>query len=136
MAGRDRQYTATVLNAASASANSDWQELTGFSPFTFTATVTLTVSAATLQGTLKVHGTNNFPQNAVATEPLMANGVLVSPADAAMGHAAGVITINNPGIGTHEIVLSWPQLPQWMLWEYAFTSGGGTVALAVRTAGW
>lgn len=136
MAGKERQLTTTVLNAGAGDANSDWQELTGFRASTFTATITLTVSAATLQGVLRVRGTNNFPQNAVATEPLMAAGTLVSAADAAMAHAAGVITVNNPSIGTHIIVLTWPALPQWQMWEWDFTGGGGTVALAVRTAGW
>jgi hypothetical protein len=136
MASRDRQLTQDVLIAQGASKNSDWIELTGFNPNSYTAGITLTVSAATLQGTLKVHGTNNFPQLPVATEPLLVSGVLLTPVDATMAHAAGVITVNNPGIGTHEIIMAWPQLPQWVLWEWTFTGGGGTVALAVRTAGW
>lgn len=136
MASRDRQLTQDVLIAQGVSKNSDWVELTGFNPSSYTAGITLTVSAATLNGTLKIHGSNNFPQNAVAVEPLLVNGVLLTPVDAAMAHAAGVITITNPGIGTHEIIMAWPQLPQWVLWEWASAGGGGTVALAVRTAGW
>jgi hypothetical protein len=136
MASRDRQLTQNVLIAAGADQNSDWVETTGFRPTTYTAGITLSVTAATLNGTLKIHGTNNFPQLAVATEPLLVTGTLLTPVDATMVHAAGVITVTNPGIGTHEIIMTWPALPQWILWEWDFTSGGGTVSLTVRTAGW
>lgn len=132
---RERAYSETILAAGAADANSPWRELTGFSSYSWT--IRLTVTAATLQGTIKIHGTNNAPPDTtIANEPLLVNGTLLSPADAAMAHAAGVITINNPSIGTHTIVLTFPAFPQFVMAEWDYTTGGGTVDLQVRTSGW
>lgn len=130
--GRERTLAQTILSAGAADKVSDWVELTNFRNYTWTLRVV--VAAATLKGVLRVRGTNNFPQD--PAEPVLVNGVLLSPADAAMVHAAGVITITDPGIGIHTIVLSFPAFPQFIQADWDYTSGDAAANLQVRTSGW
>jgi len=127
-----KAYSSQILVAASTSLNSAWFECTGLGQLSLS--VRLSPSAATLQGTLTIRGTNTVPQD--TTPPALVNGTLLSPADAAMGHAAGVITFNNPSVAIHEITLTFPQFPQFIRADYVFTSGGGTVSLIVTASGW
>lgn len=127
-----RHVSQQILSAASASAKSPWFELTDFGQFS--VTVRASVTAATLQGTLTLRGTNNSPQD--AAEAALTNGTVITALPTGVTHAAGVITLNNPSIGASSVTIAFAQLPQFILADYVFTSGGGTVLLTVQAAGW
>jgi hypothetical protein len=130
---RDRAQSQTILQAGAVSQKSDWIELTGFSQYTWT--VRVSVTAATLAGTLNIRGTNNTPQDAV--EPILITPGLMTALPANITYASpGAIVFASPAIATHEISLNFPSFPQFVQADWVFTSGGGTVDLRVRTAGW
>jgi hypothetical protein len=127
-----RHVSQQILSAASVSAKSAWFELTDFGQFSIT--VRASTSVASLVGTVTLRGTNNSPQD--PAEPALTNGIVITALPSGVTHASGVITYASPGIGISSITLAFPQLPQFILADYVFTSGGGTVALTVQAAGW
>lgn len=125
-----------ILNVGSASAISGWMDLSLFG--TLTMGVRLTVSAATLQGSLRFRGTNNFVED--ANEPILQNGTaLTGTLPSGITMTGGIITFNNPAITTgsgNSFIIFFPQFPEKIQADYTFTSGGGTVSLIVTAAGW
>lgn len=127
-----RAVSRQMLSAASVDAAGDFIELTGLNMFT--ATVTVTASAASLVGTLRFRGTNNVPQG--AAEPILSTPIAISVLPANVTLTAGALAFASPTAATHIITLAFPQLPQFVQADWDFTSGGGTVAIAVQGAGW
>lgn len=121
-----------MLSAASGNAVGDWLEATFFG--SFTATVNITASAATLVAALRFRGTNNSPPG--AAEPILSNVVAISALPSGITMASGVLTIASPAASTYAITLAIPQLPQLLQADWAYTSGGGTVSISVQGAGW
>lgn len=124
--------SSTMLSAGSASAVSPWFELTELR--NATAYVRVSATAATLSGTLTFRGTNFDTQ--LAAEPALTNTALLTAAPAGFTLSNGVLTVASPAIGTYTIGVTWPTLPKWLLTDWVFTSGGGTVSVAVAISGW
>lgn len=97
--------------------------------------ITVSVSAATLQGSLTF--------NAGVTTPLLGipSGLtLVAPNALPTGYTApttgGVLAIANPDVGTATLIYRVTSpLPLHSI-NYAYTSGGGTVSVLVYAYGW
>lgn len=101
-------------------------------------TVTLTVSANTLQGTLTLTGTGN-PATALdpsSTLPVLTTGALITAAPSGITFASNAITFNNPAIGTYEVTVAYSSFPAWVRPVYDYTSGGGTVDVSAVLSAW
>lgn len=104
-----------------------------------TLSVTVTVTAATLQATLALTGTNDEARAADGVTSLPAiRGALISdvPLTVTYSTTTGLLTFNNLDIGTQEVVLSFANFPRWARPVWTFTSGGGTVAVSAYVGGW
>lgn len=99
-------------------------------------TVRAQPSAATLVGVLTFQATSNAVED--PTEPLLTNGVLISPTITGITFAAATasVTYASPAAAIDTIVIAFPTFPQKVRANWAFTSGGGTVSLIVTAAGW
>jgi hypothetical protein len=124
-----------MLSASGADLLSAWVNLTKCQVVNIT--LRISVSAATLQAALRFRGTANPNQDAV--EPLLANvAALTALPTGVTGPTAGVVTLNNPGVGVSSATFYLPsgQIPKFLQLEYDFTSGGGTVAVQAFLAAW
>lgn len=103
-----------------------------------TLTVTLSVSAATLQGTLTLNGTSD-PMTALdpgSALPVLTTGAFITTAPSGITFASNAVTFNNPAIGTYEVTVSYSSFPAWVRPAFAYTSGGGTVDLRATLGAW
>lgn len=124
--------SATILTAASASSSSAWYEMTEVR--NATAYVRISATATTLVGTLTFRGTDfDAP---IAAEPALTNTAVITPLATGITHSNGVLSIASPAIGTYTIGVTWPAQPKWIMADWVYTSGGGTVAVAVALSGW
>jgi hypothetical protein len=102
--------------------------------------VVATVTAATLQATLGLTGTNDdaraFDTGAVL--PALTSAALISvvPGTVTFSTTTGLLTFNNLGIGTQEIVIDYTGFTKWVRPVWTFTSGGGVVSVAATIAAW
>lgn len=104
-----------------------------------TLSVTVTVTAATLQATLSLTGTsdNERALDTTAVLPVLTTGTLITAVPGTVTlPGTGLLTFNNLGIGTQEIIISYSAFPKWVRPIWTFTSGGGTVAVSATIAAW
>lgn len=104
-----------------------------------TLSVVATVTAATLQATLALTGTNDEARAAdgVSTLPAIIGALIsVVPGTVSYSTTTGLLTFNNLGIGTQEVVINYANFPRWARPVWTFTSGGGTVEVTVTVAAW
>ena len=103
-----------------------------------TIAVVATVSAATLQATLALTGTNDdgraFDTSAVL--PALTSGALITAVPGTVTFTGGLLTFNNLGIGTQEIILDYTGFTKWVRPVWTFTSGGGAVSVQATLAAW
>jgi hypothetical protein len=136
-----KQYKEPILNAANGAANI---ASIPFIETTFlerwTGSVVVTPSAATLSAALRFFG-SSLPSAigalTAADQAVMTNAnfiVAKSTLDAGITIANGVITFLNPTAATHVFQFTFGDapLPMAIRPDYAFTSGGGTVTLALN----
>jgi hypothetical protein len=97
-------------------------------------TVRMTVSAATLQATLTLKATDFDTKS--GAEAVFTGFSVVSALPTGVTYANGVLTINNVGVGTAEVVFTAVAVPRWIGAVWAYTSGGGTVAVDACLSGW
>jgi len=103
-----------------------------------TLTLALSVTAATLQGTVTLNGTSD-PVTALdptSALPVLTTGALITAAPSGITFASNAITLNNPAIGTYEVTVAYSSFPAWVRAVYDFTSGGGTVDLRATIGAW
>lgn len=129
-----RAISKQILVATSADLKSDWFECTQFNQLSLT--IRAASSAASLVGVLTLRGTNNVPQD--TTEPELITGIALTKAPAGVTYSAanGTITYASPAASPVSITIAYPQMPQFILADWDFTSGGGTVSLIVSASGW
>lgn len=104
-----------------------------------TLSIVATVSAATLQATIGLTGTNDEARAAdgVTTLPAVIGALIsVVPGTVTYSTTTGLLTFNNLGIGTQEIVINYANFPRWARPVYTFTSGGGTVSISASIGAW
>lgn len=99
--------------------------------------VSVTVTAATLQGTLIIGGTNDDTRawDGAGVLPALTSGTN-SVLPTGITYSAGVFTLNNPSIGTSEFVVTFASFPKYIRPSWVFTSGGGTVSVSATVAAW
>lgn len=129
-----RQVTIdTMFNAANGGgdiANAPYIETTWLERWT--ASMQISVSAATLVAALRILGTNDDAQLAPPGQPLNTL-VALSPLSAGITVVNGVITFASPAIATYNIIFSLgAPMPKWIKPDYDWTSGGGTVVLTFK----
>jgi hypothetical protein len=103
-----------------------------------TLTITLSVTAATLQATIALTGTSD-PVTALeptSTLPVLTTGALITAAPSGITFASNAITLNNPAIGTYEVTIAYSSFPAWVRAVYDYTSGGGTVDVRATLGAW
>lgn len=101
--------------------------------------VVVTVTAATLQATLALTGTDDdsraFDTGAIL--PALTSGTLISVVPGTVTLAGtGLLTFNNLGIGTQEVLITYSALTKWVRPVWTFTSGGGSVSVNATVAAW
>lgn len=104
-----------------------------------TLSVVVTVTAATLQATLGFAGTNDEARAAdgVSAIPTISSAALISVVPGTVTlPATGLLTFNNLGIGTQEVVINYTNFPRYARPVWTFTSGGGTVSVSVSVGAW
>jgi len=122
-----------IIGASNATASGRYVEVSNCDRLTIT--VVATVSAATLQATVSLGTTNDDP--VLSTFPTLTNGTLIaSTTPATWTYAAGVLTANNPAIGTHELTIDYGRFGKWVRAAYVYTSGGGAIDLRVMLGAW
>jgi len=121
-----------LIAAGTASANGDWLHIAR-SDF-FSVTLRVTVSAATLQATFKLLGTDFGTKS--GSEATLSNFTLASVLPTGVTYSAGVVTFNNPAISTIEVVLTSLGAPRFLRGAWTYTSGGGTVAADAALSCW
>jgi hypothetical protein len=99
----------------------------------------VTVTAATLQATFGMGGTND--ENRAADQaialPIVNSGTAsVLASGITFSSTTGLLTFNNLGIGTTEAVLTFTSFPRYARPLWTFTSGGGTVSVAATICAW
>lgn len=99
--------------------------------------LTVTVTAATLQGTFIIGGTNDDTRawEGVATLPALTSGTN-SVLPTGITYSTGVFTLNNPAIGTSEVVVTFTSVPKYIRPALTVASGGGTVAISATVSAW
>lgn len=100
--------------------------------------VSVTVTAATLQGTMIIAGTNDDARasDGVVTLPALTSGTN-SVLPSGITFSGGTFTFNNPGIGTSEFVVTFATtFPKYLRPSWVFTSGGGTVSVSATVCAW
>lgn len=103
-----------------------------------TLSCVVSVTAATLQATLALTGTNDNDRalDNAAVLPALTTGALVSAVPGTVTYAGNAITFNNLGIGTQEVVVSYSGFPKWVRPIWTFASGGGTVSVQATIGAW
>jgi hypothetical protein len=102
--------------------------------------VVVSVTAATLQATLALTGTNDnvraFDTSQVL--PALTSGVLITAVPGTVTLAAtGLLTFNNLGIGTQDVTIAFTGgFTKWIRPVWTFTSGGGTVSVQATVCAW
>ena len=126
--------TETLIAAGSASSSGRYTQISSCDMLTMT--VVLSVSAATLQGTIALGCTNDDPE--VSAFPAMTGGTAITamPTGFTYSSSTGLITLNNPSVGISEMTVSYTQFTKWIRASYTYTSGGGSVDLKVITSAW
>jgi hypothetical protein len=134
-----KQYSQNLFAGASGSADITPPFIETTFLERWTGSLVLTVSAATLQGALRFWGSDMpsaIGQLSAADQAVMnAAGFLTatSALSAGITLATGAFTFNNPAIATYAIHFTFAApLPLALRPEYDFTSGGGTVAIALN----
>lgn len=129
-----------VLAAGAASAVGDVIECSGIAHLQLA--VKVTVSAATLQGTLVFattpDGSGDLSTAAAAPPILLASNVVdvtAKPGTITAGGADATYTFNNVGIGSTIFAIRLTNPPQYVVPRYTYTSGGGTVSVQVFAYG-
>lgn len=101
--------------------------------------LTVTVTAATLQGTFIIAGTNDDTRawDGAGVLPALSSGTN-STLPTGITYSAGVFTLNNPSIGTSEVVVTFGSgnFPKYLRPSWVFTSGGGVVGVSATVAAW
>lgn len=136
MAARDILKTIS-FSASNANVTGQTIELSSCSALSLT--VLVSVSAATLVGSVQLTATNDDARayDLTSTLPALTNGVAITPLPANITlEATGLLTFASPAIGTHEITIAYPAFPKWVRPRYVFGSGGGTVDARVTVAAW
>jgi hypothetical protein len=126
----------TVLGASNADASGITVQVSNCDKLTLT--VALSVTAATLQGTITLKGTSD-PVTALdptSTLPVLTTGALITAAPSGITFASNAITLNNPAIGTYEVTVAYSSFPAWVRPVYDYTSGGGTVDVRATLGAW
>jgi hypothetical protein len=124
--------TVIIAGAGAANASSEWIKMSRTFPVSYTARVTVT--AATLQATLRILCTDFDAKSGF--EAVNTEFVAAGPLPTGFTYANGVLTANNPPIGTYEIPMTALGVPRFIRAVWGYTSGGGTVALDVALSGW
>lgn len=106
-----------------------------------TMSVFVTVTAATLVGTVALTGTNDDARALDITPlslPTLATGkeLSVLPTGFTFTPTTGLLAVSSPAIGTYEVILSYSDFPKWIRPVYDFTSGGGTVSVSATVSAW
>lgn len=99
--------------------------------------LTVTVTASTLQGTFIIAGTNDDTRawDGVGVLPALTSGTN-SVLPTGITYSAGVFTLNNPSIGTSEVVVTFASFPKYIRPSWVLTSGGGTVSVSATVSAW
>ena|ERR1700755_828117 len=101
---------------------------------------TVSVSAATLQATFGLTGTDDDTRalDYGAVLPALTTGTTSAlPTGATYSGTTGLITFNNLGIGTSEFVITFGNnFTKYVRPLWTFTSGGGTVSVSATIAAW
>lgn len=101
---------------------------------------TVSVSAATLQATFGLTGSNDDTRalDYAAILPALITGTTSAlPSGATYSAATGLVTFNNLGIGTSEVVMTFGNgFTKYVRPFWTFTSGGGTVSVSATLAAW
>lgn len=124
------QRTTILTAGASSQAGQSWFEATGYQQASFTVRVTQT---ATVSASLVLRATNNTPQD-TNEAALAVSAITALPAGWSL--TGGVLTIASTGSGTFSATLASALFPSFILPDYTYTSGGGTLAISVIASGW
>lgn len=121
----------TILTAGAASKTGEsWFEATGYQQASFTVRVSQT---ADVSASLVLRATNNSPQD-TGEAVLAVSAITALPAGWSL--TAGVLTIASTGSGTFSATFASAMFPSFILPDYTYTSGGGTLAVSVIASGW
>lgn len=120
-----------ILTAGAASANSDWYLMSRTLPVS--ATLRVTSSAASLVGSLTFLVTD-FDQKSGFED--VANVFTTGALPSGVTFANGVLSLASPASGTFEVSFTAVGVPRWLRAAWTYTSGGGSVSVAVALSGW
>jgi hypothetical protein len=105
-----------------------------------TLTVTVVVSANTLDADLWLTGTNdaNSAIDPTSVLPILATGkaITVLPSGFAFTPATGILAISTPAIGTYEMTLAFSEFPAFVRTVYSYDAGGGDVDVRAVIGAW
>jgi len=99
----------------------------------------VSVTANTLQATFALGGSNDDVRAADygATLPALTTGTTSTLlTGVTYSGTTGLVTFNNPAIGTYEVVITYSAFPRTVRPLWTFTSGGGTVSAAATICAW
>ena len=123
-----------ALTAGAASANSAPIDVAGVAHAWIE--ITTTVAAATLQGTILIGGGITDPGGGTLPAIIVATEATPVVTGAAFVAATGVLTFNNPAIGTYRQLIRISNPPKLLQLIYTYTSGGGAMSVRARVWGW
>lgn len=129
-----RTLSRQILIAGSANLKGDLFECTQMNQVSLT--IRALSSVATLVGTLTLRGTNNSPPDTTEAELITGIALTKAPAGVTYTPANGTIVYASPAAQPVSITIGFAQMPQFVLGDWVYTSGGGTVSLIITAAGW
>lgn len=136
---KDIQFTEQAIQSASGTTIGRPIRVAGCDRLSVSFTVSVT--AATLQGSLSLGGSGDDTraQDYGAALPALTSGTNSAlPTGITYSGTTGLFTLNNPSIGTSEFVITYTAgtFPRFVRPLYTFVSGGGTVAVSCTVAAW
>lgn len=129
-----------ILTAGAANASSNPVETKGLTALQILVEITLAASPLAAGTTLTPKGGQRLSLSTglIANPLTLVGGSVITTTPTGIAFATGQLTFTNIGVTTARIVLAYDPklLPQWVGWDWVYSSGDAGLSLTVSAEGW